>query len=250
MPRYLVILEYLGTCFHGFQKQPDVPTVQGALEEALATLTGEEVRVAGAGRTDAGVHALGQAAAFNLTGEVDEPRAIKSLNALLPPGAAVTGMRPVPENFDPRRDAQWREYRYFILNRSAPSPLIDGTAYHLPGELNGEVMERACALLQGEHDFAAFTVGAAEEPALRTVLRCGITHTRPELICMVVRADSFLYRMVRVMAGAVLSVGRGRMDVSELEGRLDGGKGPCADPLPARGLFLWEVSYPPGKLER
>ncbi|MBU4241522.1 MAG: tRNA pseudouridine(38-40) synthase TruA, partial [Actinobacteria bacterium] len=116
MTRYAITIEYRGTHFHGFQKQPGLPTVQGALENALLTFTGEETVVQGAGRTDAGVHAVGQAVAFEVPGGLNTGKATRGLNALLPPGVAITAMRAVRDDFDPRRDAIWREYRYFILN--------------------------------------------------------------------------------------------------------------------------------------
>ena len=120
MPRYLLTVEYVGTDYHGFQRQAGLATVQGALEQAITAFTGMEVHVQGAGRTDAGVHAVGQAAAFDLPVEVDAGQYRASLNALLPKGVAATAMDLVREGFDPRREAAWREYRYFILNRPAP----------------------------------------------------------------------------------------------------------------------------------
>ena len=243
MTRYLVTLEYKGTLFHGFQKQPGLPTVQGALDSAVLTYTGQEVRTLGAGRTDAGVHALGQAAAFDLREKVDIGNALRGLNALLPQGISVTDIREVAPDFDPRRDAVSREYRYFVLNRSAPSSLLEDFAYHFPGELDRGSMKEACSLFEGEHDFSAFRVGSEEKPTVRKVLRCEIVEPFPGLFYFSVRAESFLYRMVRIMGGAVLSVGSGRMSLSALESHLGGGTGPCVEPLPAHGLFLWEIAY-------
>jgi tRNA pseudouridine38-40 synthase len=251
MPRYLVRLEYKGTDFHGFQKQQGVPTIQGALDSAVLAFTGEEVHSLGAGRTDAGVHALAQAAAFDLSRKLEVGRALKSVNALLPPGIAVTDMRQVPEAFDPRRDAAWREYRYFILNRACPSPLLAELAFHLAGRVDWGLAQKALALVVGEHNFSAFRVKAEEDTTLRTVLECELS--LPDfpagLVCMRVRADAFLYKMVRILAGAVVAVGCGRMSLEELEGHLGGGTRPCAEPLPAHGLYLWEVAYPEKKME-
>lgn len=250
MPRYLVTLEYKGTGFHGFQKQPGLLTVQGALESAILTYSGEEVRTAGAGRTDAGVHAVGQAVTFDLEGEADPPLAVRGLNGLLPGGVAVTGMREVPAGFDPRREALWREYRYLVLNRRSPSPLMGEFAFHLPGEIDRPLAGKACSLAVGEHDFSAFRVKAEEASTLREVLVCelGEFDWFPGLLCLRVRAGSFLYRMVRLLAGAVLAVGTGRMSLAGFEGHLAGGSQPCSEPLPAHGLFLWEVAYRPERL--
>lgn len=250
MARYLVTVEYRGTSFHGFQKQPGLPTVQGSLQSALIALTGQEIRAHGAGRTDTGVHAFGQAAAFDMPGEVDTGRTLVSLNALLPDGISISAIRRVGDGFDARRDAQWREYRYFILNRVAPSALLDEFTHHFPRDIDVELMNRACAAFVGQHDFSAFKAKSREESPLRNVMACEAAEIFPGLISIWVRADSFLYRMVRIMAGALTAAGTGKMDVEELEGFLaDGGVRPCADPLPARGLFLWEVHYPREALE-
>lgn len=248
MPRYLVNLEYRGTPFHGFQKQPGLLTVQGALEKAIVSLTGEEIRTYGSGRTDTGVHAVGQAVSLDLPNDVDIDRAMRSLNALLPPGASLTRMIEVPDDFDPRREAIWREYRYFIFNRPFPSPLFEEFSYHVPGVLDWQVMRQACGMLVGEHDFSAFRLKGEDKTSVRRVLDCGIEETFPGLWWLAVRADSFLYRMVRIIAGAIVDTGTGRMSLEELEGHLQGGEKPCADPLPANGLFLWEVAYPPERL--
>jgi tRNA pseudouridine38-40 synthase len=246
LTRYLVTLEYRGSQFHGFQKQPGLPTIQGALEAALVSLTGEEIRAHGAGRTDTGVHSLGQTAVFDLPFEADTDRTVVSLNALLPGGVSVSSMRKVRDGFDPRREALWREYRYFILNRAAPSALLDDFTYHFPWSLDRKLMDSACEAFLGEHDFSAFRAKSQEEGSVRKVLRCEVVEVFDGVLSFVVRADSFLYKMVRILAGALTSVGSGRMTLEELEGHLAAAStGPCADPLPARGLFLWRVAYPP-----
>ncbi len=230
--------------FHGFQKQPGLPTIQGALEGALVALTGREIRVFGAGRTDTGAHAVGQAAAFDMPGEVDAARTLVSLNALLPEGVAATTMRPVADGFDPRRDALWREYRYFILNRAAPSALLDEFTYHYSRELDVEKMNEACGAFVGRHDFSAFRAKSPDESSVRDVLACDTVEIFEGLVSIRVRADSFLYRMVRIMAGAAVSVGSGKINLEELSACIENPAAkPCADPLPARGLFLWQVAY-------
>jgi tRNA pseudouridine38-40 synthase len=251
LTRYLVTLEYRGKGFHGFQRQAGLPTIQGAVESALIAFTGEEIRVQGAGRTDTGTHAVGQAAAFDVPYDLEVDKALMGLNALLTDGVSITDIRHVPDGFDPRRDATWREYRYFVLNRAAPSALLDGFTYHYPRELDLDVMNRACAACVGRHDFSAFRAKAAQdESGMREVLLCKVVEAIPGVLSLAVRADSFLYRMIRIMAGALLEVGSGKMSLEEFEGHLrDGGTRPCADPLPACGLFLWRVMYEPGALE-
>lgn len=247
--RYRVTLEYLGTRFHGFQKQPEVPTVQGALEDALRTLTGVETRVQGAGRTDAGVHAVGQVAAFDVEREAEPGALQRRLNALLPAGVSVIETARVLGDFDPRRDASSREYRYFILNRPAPSPLLEGLVLHYPHELDTGAMSRACAAFVGERDLSAFRCGHKDADTVRVVSACRFEAPRPGLYRVTVRARSFLYRMVRTICGALVEVGAGKMTVDELAAHLEGGEGPCAAPLPAHGLYLWKVEYPEGRLE-
>lgn len=250
MARYLVNVEYRGTPFHGFQKQPGLPTVQGALESALVAMTGRETKVSGAGRTDTGVHAVAQAVAFDTPREVDAGKMQAGLNALLPEGISVTATRRVLDSFDPRRDAQWREYRYFILNRSAPSALLGEFTHHFPRDLDLELMNAACRECLGTHDFSAFRAKSQEESPVRNVMTCETTEIFPGLVSIAVRADAFLYRMVRIMAGAITDVGTRKSALDDFTGYLHGGAAkPCADPLPAKGLFLWRVSYPPGALE-
>ncbi|PKQ28713.1 MAG: tRNA pseudouridine(38-40) synthase TruA [Candidatus Anoxymicrobium japonicum] len=242
---YCLTLEYVGTSFHGFQRQPGLATIHGALESAASTYTGTEVVARYAGRTDKGVHAVGQVAAFDLAREVDTDRALIGLNALLPDGIAVTALARAREGFDPRRDALWREYRYFILNRKSPSPILEERVFHVAKPLDLRMMEEACALFPGEHDFSAFRVkGGSDVSAVRNVLKCDVVRVSQDLLCIRVIANAFLYRMVRVMAGAIFSVGRGRMSLDDLRRHLDGSGKPCADPLPARGLYLWRVAYP------
>lgn len=247
MARYLLTIEYVGTGFHGFQRQQGIDTVQGALEQALGRFTGEEPRVMGSGRTDAGVHARAQAAAFDLREELECAAVMTSLNALLPNSISVTEVRRVSETFDPRRDALWREYRYFILNRPAPSALLAGFSFHVPRELDFEAMQRACGVFAGERDFSGFRVkgGAGETSTVRRVMECEAVRPGGELVCVRVKANAFLYRMVRMMAGAVLAAGSGRITTLEIEARLSGGSGPATDTLPSHGLFLWRVAYPP-----
>ncbi|MBU4175924.1 MAG: tRNA pseudouridine(38-40) synthase TruA [Actinobacteria bacterium] len=249
MTRYAARVEYQGTDFHGFQKQPGLPTIQGALESALATFAGNAVGVEGAGRTDAGVHAVGQSVAFEVPGGLDTGKATRGINALLPPGIAVTAMRPVREEFDPRRDAVCREYRYFILNRELPSPLLEDFTYHLARKVDRPMMERACALVPGERDFSAFKAKSEDGSCVRNVFGCELVDSTRDVVCLIIRAGSFLYRMVRIIGGAIVEVGRGRMSMEELSTHLEGGDGPCAVPLPAKGLFLWKVEYPAGCLE-
>jgi tRNA pseudouridine38-40 synthase len=250
MERYFMRLEYAGAPFHGFQRQPGLCTVQGEIEKVLTRITGEETRVAGAGRTDAGVHALGQAAAFDLEVEHDAGKLRAGINGLLRGRVSVTDMRAAPASFDPRRDALWREYRYFILNREAPSPLLEPYSHHVPFVLDLASMSRACSAFVGLHDFSAFRVQRDDSSSVREVFECEMGEEREGLLFFRVRANAFVHRMVRLMAGAALSVGSGRMSMDELEKHIGGGRRPCVEALPACGLLLWEVAYPPGLIDQ
>ncbi len=232
---------------HGFQKQPGFPTVQGRLEEALGRIAGARTRVMGAGRTDSGVHAVGQVVAFDLDPGREVEKVIAGMNALLSPDISVPAASRARDGFDPRRDALWREYRYFFWTGAAPSPFLEEFTHRAASGLDVERMSRACELAVGSHDFSAFRVKAVPgEAATRDVLECGLHEPCPGVLCVRVRANAFLYRMVRILAGALHDVGRGRMDTEELAGHLEGGDRPCAEALPARGLFLWRVEYPAG----
>jgi len=246
LPNYCARVEYRGTNFHGFQKQPGIPTIQGALEDALLTLAGEYVHVLGAGRTDAGVHAAGQMVSFSLSGNFEIPMFLRSLNALLPNGIAVSHIKRVREKFDPRRDALWREYRYFILNRETPSPLLEEYAFFYSHNLDKKLLGEACELTLGEHDFSAFRVGSEEKNTVRNIMKCevGEFDCFQGLIHITVRSNSFLYKMVRVLCRALLNVASGKWDIHDYRKKLEGGAGPCAEPLPPHGLFLWDVAYP------
>lgn len=250
MTRYMVVLSYKGTSFHGFQRQPDARTVQGSLEEALATLTGEKVATAGAGRTDAGVHAAAQVAAFDLPRRVDEGRWRTSLNALTPGDMAIVKMAEVQTDFDPRRDALWREYKYFLLNRTAPSPPLADVCLHYSREMDLTKARSACDSIKGTHDFSAFTLSSEKGNTVRDVIACDIGEVEllDGMLCVTVRAGTFLYRMVRILVGAILKVSSGAMDMSDLELSLSGGTRPCSEPLSPEGLFFWRVEYPREKL--
>ncbi|MBN2168786.1 MAG: tRNA pseudouridine(38-40) synthase TruA [Actinobacteria bacterium] len=249
MVKYAAEVEYNGKKFHGFQKQPGLPTIQGALERCFLTFTGREIRVFGAGRTDTGVHAKGQIIAFEIENEDDTDSLMKRINSLLPDGAAITQIAVVDDGFSPRRDALWREYRYFFLCRTAPSPVLEDFSLHYPRPLDRDLMDKACEAALGEHNFSAFRVKGQDESNVRDLMRCEFKEDILGLLCLTVRANSFLYRMVRILGGAIVAVGAGKMTFDEFTGYLEGGAEPCAEPLPPHGLFFWKVAYPPDKLK-
>lgn len=237
-------VEYDGTNYHGWQIQHSGETIQAVLEKAVSTFVGQPTRITGAGRTDAGVHALGQVANFFYPKEFDQHRIRRALNALTPVDMTIKEVEIVPDSFDARRDGRSRVYEYRILNRSAPSPFYLTTALHVHDPLDLEVMRRAVRCLEGEHDFSSFqAAGCDAAHAVRKVYRTSLDQ-RSELLVYTIEATAFLRHMVRNIVGTVIEVGRGLRSPQSfaelLEARDRTKAGPTA---PAHGLFLVEVKY-------
>jgi tRNA pseudouridine38-40 synthase len=237
--RYRATVEYDGTDFAGFQVQPAARTVQGELEDALARLgDGTRRRVDGAGRTDAGVHAIGQVIAFTYSGRLTADELTAALNGTLPHDVAIRDLRRAPERFHPRHAARYREYRYTVWN-GPRSPLRERTALSVRVPLDTAAMERAGSVFVGRHDFSAF--GAADRQPVRTVHSVRVRRTG-RLVTIDVRADAFLRGMVRRIVAVLLEVGAGKMDDSAvaaaLAARVPALNGAAA---PARGLCLRRV---------
>jgi tRNA pseudouridine38-40 synthase len=238
--RFRARVEYDGTDFAGFQVQPDARTVQGELETALARLSnGERRAVDGAGRTDAGVHALGQVIAFTYTGRLSAAELGRALDGLLPPDVAIREVRTAPAAFHPRHAARYREYRYTVWN-GPRSPLRERTALGVRVPLDTAAMERAGSAFIGRHDFSA--VGAADRNPVRTVHSVRVRRAG-SLVTIDVRADAFLRGMVRRIVAVLLEVGRGKMDETAVREAL-AARTPALDgaTAPAKGLCLRRVA--------
>jgi tRNA pseudouridine38-40 synthase len=241
------VIAYDGTDFAGSQYQPNARTVQGELEEALNRLTGERVKVRLAGRTDAGVHATGQVAAFCLPDreggrEGGWPVLRQRLNALLPPDLAVRSLRDAPPGFDPRRDAVERIYRYRIRTDADKRPLDRHRTLEIDDRLDVAAMRRAAKRLLGERDFAAL----GSDRHGRTVRRLTEVRIvqRGTSVEVRVTANAFLRRMVRSIVALLIEVGRGRLDETAAERTLTaGGRALSGRAAPARGLTLERVIY-------
>ena len=234
------MVEYDGTDFAGFQVQPDARTVQGELETALARLSGGERRpVDGAGRTDAGVHASGQVIAFTYAGRLTAPELGRALTALLPSDVAIRDVRRVPQGFHPRTAARYREYRYTVWN-GPRSPLRERQALGMRVPLDIAAMTRAGSVLEGRHDFTAF--GGADRNPVRTVYAVRVNRTG-RLVTIDVRADAFLRGMVRRMVAALLEVGLGKRDETDIRAALAARTPALAGAAaPAKGLCLRRVA--------
>lgn len=245
MAKVVLVLEYNGSRYHGFQFQINVPTIQGELEKALNKLTGEDIRVIAASRTDAGVHAKGQVISFRTKAHFTPEVWVKALNFYLPRDIVVKKAFLVGEEVDIRKQAISREYWYLILNSATPSPLKANFFYFIPHPLDIEAMRSACDFLVGEKDFASFTPSTEVRNTIRKVYRAEIKK-KGEMLLFSIEANSFLPHQVRHTIGALIRVGRGRMKVEEFKGILEAKiRGLAGPALPPNALYLMKIKYPP-----
>jgi tRNA pseudouridine38-40 synthase len=247
MPTFKITLAYDGTNFVGWQRQASGVSVQGLVEHALAELDGRDVAVSAAGRTDAGVHALGQVAAFALVRAIAPEAVARALNARLPADVRVIGAEEVPPDFHPRFGARIKTYRYRIWNADVLSPFEGRYAWHVIERLDVEAMAAAARLLEGRHDFAAFqAAGGGTHTTERVVSSSLVSRAAADgaLVSYEISGNGFLRYMVRNIAGTLVEVGRGRRPgewVREvLRSRDRASAGPTAPP---EGLFLVSVEY-------
>jgi tRNA pseudouridine38-40 synthase len=237
-------LSYDGTRFVGWQRQNEGSSVQGLLEDALARFEGGPVSVQGAGRTDAGVHALGQVASVRVTCRHDTTTLQRALNAQLPDDIRILSVEERDESFHARFSARSKTYRYQIRNTPIASPFERAYVWHLREPLAVDDMNRAAALLVGTHDFAAFrSVGSAATGTLRTVTRsCWRDDTG--LLAYAISGDGFLRHMVRAIVGTLVEIGRGWREPAEIGALLQGGtRAQAGSTAPPHGLFLVSVEY-------
>jgi tRNA pseudouridine38-40 synthase len=245
MPRYKLTLEYDGAPFVGWQRQENGLSVQEALEGALAAMTGERATAHGAGRTDAGVHALGQVAHVDLARDWDPFRLGEGLNALVHPHPiAVLAVERAAAGFDARRSASARHYRYRILNRRPPLTLDQGRAWRVKPALDAEAMGEAAQALVGRHDFSTFRDSQCQAKSpVRTLDRLDVIRVGDEVL-VEASALSFLHRQVRSMVGSLVEVGSGRWSAGELKAALDAAdRSRCGQVAPPYGLTLVRVDY-------
>lgn len=244
--RLALLLEYDGARCGGSQYQKNAPSIQGELEAALNKLTSETVRVTFAGRTDAGVHARGQVASFLTRSPHGVDVFVRGLNHWLPADVAVRRAIEVPIDFDPRRCACRRWYRYTVHNAPQRSPLWRQCAWHVEVPLDLEAMRSAAASLPGRRDFAAFAgrLSRSHSSTVRTLYRCDVARCDP-LLTVDMEADAFLPHQVRRTVGALVEVGRGRLSVEAFETLTSAATPASAGPAaPPHGLCLMRVDYP------
>ncbi len=242
-----LVLEYNGSMFFGFQKQPGQPTIQEVLEKALSGFFNRKMKIAAAsGRTDTGVHAEGQVVNFKISSAHELKKIQKGLNALLPTPVVVKEIQEVAPDFHARYSVRSKAYEYRVWNHPCRSPLIAGRAFHVPYPLSVAKMRRAANAFVGKHDFSSFTSVASMKKGSSCVrtIKCFQIKRKGDLILMYVEADGFLYHMIRNMAGTLLEVGRGKRRAEDIvlilkakDRRLAGMT------APSEGLTLIRVTY-------
>lgn len=246
MPRYKLTIEYDGTAYNGFQAQDGQPTVQGALETALHAFSGERIRIAAAGRTDTGVHALAQVIHADLERAWPENTILNAMNAhLVNEDVCVLSVEPPPDpDWHARFSATGRAYLYRILNRR-PQPVLErDRVWHVKKPLDAEAMHHAAQVLVGHHDFTTFRdVGCQSKSPVKTLDVARVTRFGEE-VHLVFQARSFLHRQVRSMAGTLVEVGLGRWTAHDVRKALEAkDRAECGPVAPSAGLYLSGVRY-------
>lgn len=242
----LLHITYDGTNYSGFQVQENAPTVQAAVERALSTIYKQQVPITGAGRTDAGVHARGQAANFMAPFRIDEQKIPRAVNTLLPADIVITGAERVTEDFHARYDARRKIYTYTIDRAPFPQVLKRLYCWHVPDRLNLDAMREAALLFEGTHDFKAYQAsGSGVVDTTRTLFRVDLENkTDEQLLVITFDGSGFLYRMVRLITGSLVRAGMGSLNLEEISRSLKGEDASAAGPTsPAAGLCLEKIYY-------
>jgi tRNA pseudouridine38-40 synthase len=239
-----VVVEYDGTDFSGWQRQPGMRTVQGVLEDGLRALLGEEIFVRGAGRTDAGVHADGQVASLGLASRIPPHGLLRGLNSILPADVALVDVAEAAPDFDARFSARGKVYRYTVWNHMVRSPRHARTAWHVRRTLDMAAIRQAAAALVGEHDFRAFRAADCERRTTRRIVRRLDVERQGALLTFDVEATAFLKNMVRILAGTLVDVGRGTLGPEAITRMFEtGDRAAGGMTAPPQGLTLLRVLY-------
>lgn len=242
---FKLIIEYDGNAYFGWQRQKDPHTIQGSIERALHTLTSRNITLTGSGRTDSGVHALGQVASFHADTHLASDEIHRALNALLPDDIVILSCEEMPESFHARFDVVSKCYRYCLLNRPLPSAVGRQYAWHIRKPLDIAAMRKALVHLEGTHNFKAFEgAGSPRSNSVRHVLRTRLVSGNGGRIDFEIEGSGFLRHMVRNIVGTLVDIGLGKMTPDDLARIRDGeNRGEAGITAPAHGLFLVQVNY-------
>ena len=237
-------IEYDGKCYNGWQKQPDKLNIQGEIEKAIYNITKEKVELIGSGRTDAGVHALGQVANFKTNSNIPIEKIPLAINSQLKSSIIIKSAEEVDERFHSRYNAKHKTYRYIINNSKTGTALYRNLQYCFPIKLDVEKMKEASKFFEGEHDFKAFkSSGTSAKNSVRTIYKA-VVKEEGENIIIELTGNGFLYNMVRIISGTLLDVGLGKINPSEIPDIINSKDTQRAGKtLPAHGLYLVEVLY-------
>lgn len=240
-----LVIEYEGTSYAGWQVQEGLPTIQGALTEAAGKLTQKEAVITGASRTDAGVHALGQVASLRTESAIPCWNIKQGMNSFLPKDIVVKEAAEAPPEFDPRKDSKGKTYLYGIINRDHPSALLRNSTWHIFNPLDLDAMRQAASHLIGEKDFSSFRAAGCEAlHPMREVTSIEISRGGEGLVGIEVKGTAFLRHMVRIIAGTLVAVGKGKLGPDDMPGILEARDRTLASQTaPARGLVLVKVEY-------
>jgi len=243
MPVYRLDIAYDGSGFRGYARQQGLRTVQGELEQALATLLKSDIDTSVAGRTDAGVHALGQVVSFMWEEDLDRDRLRRGLNGIVGPEIAICGVAEASPEFNARFSATWRRYRYLVDLRQTPDPLTRGFVWHVGRTLDVGVMRRAGEAFLGEHDFSSFCRSVPGRSNVRILTELSL-HDDGDRLTIWVQANAFCHQMVRSIVGHLYDIGRGFSDDASVgEVITSGDRSRVATTAPPHGLTLWSVGY-------
>ena len=237
-------IEYDGKDFNGWQKQPNKLNIQGEIERAIEEITGEKVELYGSGRTDAGVHSLGQVANFKTNSKLPIEKVAIAINSKLKKSIRIKKAEEVSENFHSRYNCHKKKYRYIINNSSHGSAIYRGLEYHVSQKLNADEMKKAIKFFEGEHDFKAFkSSGTSSKSSVRTIYNAELKQNG-ERIIIELTGNGFLYNMVRIISGTLLEVGLGNIKAEDIPNIIESKDRKMAGKtLPPHGLYLVEVMY-------
>lgn len=244
MKNIKLTIEYDGTNYYGWQKQKDKKTIQGEIENALFLLTKENIDITGSSRTDAGVHAKGFVANFKTNSTIPANKFREAINVKLPDDIVILKSEEVDEAFHSRYNAKGKTYEYYILNSDVPSALMRNTTYHYKYNLDVSLMKKAANAFIGTHDFEGFkSQGSSVKGSIRTIFDLNV-EKEGEIIKISVKGDGFLYNMVRIIVGTLISVGRGKINYKDMPEIISSKNRKLAgDCVPPTGLVLKEVYY-------